>query len=108
MEEGNNAETIMLPLEEIFSVRWTESRRNQLKKLRGKTSLASLAQKLNEKGVSVSRQYLYRLETDAEVRGISPDLLLGLCSVLEVSMSKLLCLKSQKIVQLGVDMTTKS
>lgn len=103
MEKLSDKEIIMLPLSEIISIRWTEERQRQLRRVRGETKLAELARKLAAVGVSVSRQYLHRLETDPEVRGASPELIQGLCQVLDVSLSELLCLDSQKIVQLGVD-----
>jgi hypothetical protein len=43
------------------------------------------------------------METELEVKGATPDLITGLCKVFGCSLAELLCLKSTKIVQLGVD-----
>jgi hypothetical protein len=65
--------------------------------------LSDLARNLADKGVQVSRQYLYRMESDPNVRGAAPELLIALSNVLGVSLSELLCLNCQNITQLGVD-----
>lgn len=93
----------MLPLTEISSIRWTDERRERLRELRKDMKLSDLARKLANDGVMVSRQYLYRMETDPNVRGATPELLVALSTVLGVSLSELLCLNSQSIVHLGVD-----
>lgn len=103
MAEAHQPEIIMLPLTEIASIRWTDERRERLRELRKDMKLSDLARKLAENGVSVSRQYLHRMETDPEVKGATPELVMGLSSVLGVPLSELLCLNSQKIMQLGVD-----
>lgn len=103
MENTDIKKIVMLPLSEILSVRWTEARQRQLRRLRGDVKLTELARKLAEAGVPVSRQYLHRMETDPEVKGASPELIQGLCQVLDVSFPELLCLESQRILQLGVD-----
>jgi|GEM_PF-5605771 len=103
MTEAHQPEIIMLPLTEISSIRWTDERRTRLKELRKDMKLSELARKLASKGISVSRQYLQRMESDPDVRGANPELLVALAEVLEVSLAELLCLNSQKIMQLGVD-----
>ncbi|MDF0552206.1 helix-turn-helix transcriptional regulator [Kamptonema sp. UHCC 0994] len=95
-------EIVMMPLSEILSIRWTEERRKRLKELRKEypLTLSELNRRLSQQGVTVSRQYLSRMELDPEVKGISPELAKGLCGVLEVPLPELLCLNSQKIVQI--------
>jgi transcriptional regulator with XRE-family HTH domain len=103
MTDAHQPEIIMLPLTEVSSIRWTDERRERLRELRKDMKLSDLARELANKGVSVSRQYLYRMESDPNVRGATPELLVALSNVLGVSLSELLCLNSQNIVQLGVD-----
>lgn len=103
MADAHQPEIIMLPLTEISSIRWTDERRKRLRELRRDMKLSDLARKLANKGVAVSRQYLHRMEADPDVRGATPELLIGLSEVLEVPLSELLCLNSQNITQLGVD-----
>lgn len=93
-------EVVMLPLSEVLAVKWTDARRRKLKELRGDVPLAELARRLSKIGVTVSRQYLDRMEKDADVKGASPELLLGICQVLGVDVAQLLCLNQTKIVQL--------
>jgi DNA-binding Xre family transcriptional regulator len=96
-------EVVMIPLSEVGSIRWTEQRSRKLRSLRGNMPLVSLSQKLKEHNVDISRQYLNKMETELEVKGATPDLITGLCKVFGCSLAELLCLKSTKIVQLGVD-----
>jgi transcriptional regulator with XRE-family HTH domain len=103
MRSGNtDKEVVMLPMSEILSIKWTEERRQRMRELRGDMTLVELAKKLEDNGVTVSRQYLHRMETDSKVRGASPELVWGLCKVFNVSEAELLCLNSQKIIHLGV------
>lgn len=102
-ESLKDKEIIMLPLTEVLAVRWTSERRQKLRELRGDMPLTELARRLKEGGVSVSRQYLDRMETDDRVKGATPELLEGLSLALGVEIAQLLCLKQSKVVQLGVD-----
>lgn len=101
--EEEEGEIIFIPISEVRSILWSGKRANKLKHLRGDIKIPRLAEILKEKGVEISRQYLARLENDPEVRGISPELALGLCGVLGVPLSELLCLRAQKIIQLVSD-----
>lgn len=94
---------IMLPMSEVLSIKWTAERRSRLRELRGNIALVELAKKLSETGVSISRQYLYKLETDEDVKGISPEIVEGLAITLGVTVTELLCLDSQLIVLPGID-----
>ncbi|WP_224095449.1 helix-turn-helix domain-containing protein [Nostoc sp. MS1] len=96
-------EVVMLPLSEVGSIKWTQHRGQKMRLLRGNLTLVALAKKLAEHEIEISRQYLNRMETDPEVKGASPELVMGLCKVLNCSLAELLCLKETKIVQLGVD-----
>ncbi|WP_257236218.1 XRE family transcriptional regulator [Nostoc sp. 'Peltigera malacea cyanobiont' DB3992] len=96
-------EVVMIPLSEVGSIRWTEQRSQKLRSLRGDMPLVSLSQKLKEHGVDISRQYLNKMETELEVKGATPELIVGLCKVFGCSLAELLCLKSTKIMQLRVD-----
>jgi len=97
-----NKEIVMLPMSEILSIKWTDERRQRLRELRGSMTLVELAKRLDSNGIKVSRQYLHKMETDSEVRGASPEIVQGLCAVFNVSAADLLCLNSQKILQIGV------
>jgi DNA-binding Xre family transcriptional regulator len=85
----------MIPLEDVLSVRWTEEKRKNLQKARGRLSLAELSQRLISLNVSVSRQYLHRMEIDPDVKGVSFELIKALCAVLDVSLEEILCLDCQ-------------
>lgn len=84
----------MIPLEDVLSVRWTEEKRKKLQKARGGLSLAELSQRLVALNVSVSRQYLHRMENDPSIKGASFGVIEALCSVLEISLEDILCLNS--------------
>ena len=96
--ELHKKQIIMLPMSEVLSIRWTGDRRAKLRQLRGETALADLARKLNDIGVTISRQYLHRLEIDEEVKGVSTEVVEGLATVLGVTITDLLCLDSRLIV----------
>lgn len=96
-------EVVMIPLTEVGSIKWTEQRSRKLRSLRGDMPLVSLSKKLKEHGVDISRQYLNKMETELEVKGATPEMIVGLCKVFGCSLAELLCLKSTNIVQLGVD-----
>ena len=98
-----NNEVIMLPLSEITSIKWTIERGRNLKSLRGQMSLQDLAERVGICGYKVSRQYLNRLESDPTIKGASPEMLRAICEALGVSLSTLLNLPYQKILQLGGD-----
>ena len=103
MKSGNtDKEVVMLPMSEILSIKWTEERRRRIRELRGDMTLVELAKKLDSNGIKVSRQYLHKMETDSDVRGASPELVQGLCAVFNVTEADLLCLNSQRILQIGV------
>jgi DNA-binding Xre family transcriptional regulator len=96
-------EVVMLPLTEVGSIRWTKERGQKMRSLRGDLPLVTLSKKLAEHDVDMSRQYLNRMETFTDVKSASPELVTGLCKVFGCTLAELLCLKSTKIVQLGVD-----
>lgn len=89
---------IMLPMSEVLSVRWNEQRSRKLRSLRGEMALADLARKLNDIGITISRQYLHKLETDDEVKGVSTEIIEGLSTVLGVTVTDLMCLDSRLIL----------
>jgi transcriptional regulator with XRE-family HTH domain len=95
---------IMLPMSEILSIKWTPERRAKLRELRGNMTLVELAKKLNESGIEISRQYLHKLETNEEVKGISPEIAEGITIVLGTTLTELLCLDYRLIVLPGIDM----
>jgi DNA-binding Xre family transcriptional regulator len=96
-------EVVMLPLSEVGSVKWTEERGRKMRLLRGDMPLVTLSRKLAESDVQISRQYLNRMEINSDVKNASPEYITGLCKVFGCTLAELLCLKSTKIVQLGVD-----
>jgi len=96
--EIHKKQIIMLPMSEVMSIRWTGDRRIKLRQLRGEMALADLARKLNDIGVTISRQYLHRLETDEEVKGVSTEIIEGLATVLGVTVTDLLCLDSRLVM----------
>jgi DNA-binding Xre family transcriptional regulator len=96
-------EVVMLPLSEVGSIVWTDARGHKMRELRGDMPLVTLSKKLAELKVDISRQYLNRMETNTDVKNASPELVTGLCKVFDCTLAELLCLKSTKIVQLGVD-----
>ena len=95
--QAQKKEIIMLPMSEVLSIKWTAKRRAKLRELRGEMPLTEFTRKLNEHGITISRQYLYRLETDDEVKGISPEIIEGISTVLGVTTIDLLCLDSRII-----------
>ena len=97
-------EIIVLPMNEVLSIKWTVERRKKLCRLRGSMPLTDLARKLSETGVSISRQYLYKLEGDEDVKGISPEIIEGLAIVLGVTVTELLCLDCRLIMLPSTDM----
>ena len=96
--ELHKKQIIMLPISEVLSIKWTGDRRAKLRQLRGEMALADLARKLKHKGVTISRQYLHRLETDEEVKGVSTEIVEGLATVLGVTLTDMLCLDSRLIM----------
>jgi DNA-binding Xre family transcriptional regulator len=88
-------ETIMLPLSEVLTVKWSAQRRNNLRSLRGQISLMDLAKRVNDLGVTISRPYLHRLENDPEVKGISAELLQAIAQALDISIGDLLGLEEK-------------
>ncbi|MBW4508285.1 MAG: helix-turn-helix transcriptional regulator [Scytonematopsis contorta HA4267-MV1] len=93
----------MLPMSEVLSIKWTPERRSKLREIRGRIPLVDIASRLNEVGVEISRQYLYKIETSDDVKGVSPEIIEGLAIVLGVSVTELLCLDSRLIVLPRVD-----
>jgi DNA-binding Xre family transcriptional regulator len=93
----------MLPMSEILSIKWSTQRGSRLRQMRGEIALADLARKLNDEGIVISRQYLHRLETDEEVKGVSTEIIEGLSIVLGVTVTDLLCLDSRLVVLSWVD-----
>jgi DNA-binding Xre family transcriptional regulator len=96
-------EVVMLPLTEIGSIKWTTARGQKMRELRGDIPLLNLSKRLTEFEVDISRQYLHRMETNTDVKNASPEVLTALCKIFGCTLADLLCLKSTKIVQLGVD-----
>ncbi|WP_341530285.1 helix-turn-helix transcriptional regulator [Nostoc sp. UHCC 0302] len=96
-------EIVMLPLTEVGSIRWTTARGQKVRELRGDIPLMALSKRLAEFEVDISRQYLNRMETNTDVKNASPELITALCKVFGCTLAELLCLKSTKIVQLGID-----
>jgi len=97
--------TITIAIEHIMSIRWTKQRAQNLRSVR---SLNELSQEkvsllLEQQGIRVSRQYLNRMESGAGVKGVSPEILRGLCETLRVTMPEILCLESKEILCFGVD-----
>jgi DNA-binding Xre family transcriptional regulator len=101
--QEEQSEVVMLPLSEVGSIRWTDARGQKMRELRGDIPLMALSKRLTEFDVDISRQYLNRMETNTDVKNASPELVSGLCQVFGCTLAELLCLKSTKIVQLGVD-----
>ncbi len=89
---------IMLPMSEVLSIRWTKDRQAKLHQLRGELAYADLARKLNDAGITISRQYLHRLENDEDVKGVSTEVIEGLATVLGVTVTDLLCLDSRLVL----------
>ncbi|MDZ8034061.1 helix-turn-helix transcriptional regulator [Nostoc sp. DedSLP04] len=96
-------EVVMLPLTEVGSIKWTAARGQKMRELRGDIPLLNLSKRLTEFEVDISRQYLNRMETNTDVKNASPEVLTALCKIFGCTLAELLCLKSTKIVQLGVD-----
>lgn len=96
-------EVVMLPLSEVGSIKWTQQRGQKMRLLRGDLPLVTLSKRLAEHNVEISRQYLNRMEIEADVKTASPELVMGLCKVFNCSLAELLCLNETKIVQLWVD-----
>lgn len=96
-------EVMMLPLTEVGSIKWTTVRGQKMRELRGDIPLMALSKRLTEFEVDISRQYLNRMETNTDVKNASPELITALCQVFGCTLAELLCLKSTKIVQLGID-----
>jgi DNA-binding Xre family transcriptional regulator len=96
-------EVVMIPLTEVGSIKWTDARGQKMHELRGDIPLMALAKRLTEFEVDISRQYLNRMETNTDVKNVSPELITALCKVFGCTLAELLCLKSTKIVQLGID-----
>lgn len=97
--------TIAIEIEHIMSIRWTKQRAQNLRSVR---SLRDLSQEkvsllLEQQGIRVSRQYLNRMELGAGVKGVSPQILRGLCEALGVTLPEILCLNSEKNLYSEVD-----
>ncbi|WP_375504082.1 helix-turn-helix domain-containing protein [uncultured Nostoc sp.] len=97
------SEVVMLPLSEVGSIRWTDTRGHKMRALRGDMPLVTLSKRLTEFEVDISRQYLNRMETNTDVKNASPKVITALCQVFGCTLAELLCLKSTLIVQLGID-----
>ncbi|WP_341532143.1 helix-turn-helix transcriptional regulator (plasmid) [Nostoc sp. UHCC 0302] len=103
ISQEEQPEVTMIPLTEVGSIKWTDARGQKMRELRGDIPLMALAKRLTEFEVDISRQYLNRIETNTEVKNVSPELITALCQVFGCTLAELLCLKSTKIVQLGID-----
>jgi transcriptional regulator with XRE-family HTH domain len=97
-------EILMLPMSEVRVVKWNAERRTKLRELRGSMTLVDLTRKLSDAGIYISRQYLYKLQSDKDVKGISPEIIEGLAIVLGVTVTELLCLDCRLIMLPSTDM----
>lgn len=59
---NSKKEVLMIDIEHIATLRWTEEQASKLLFLRGKMSRRELAEKTEELGTGIARQYIQQLE----------------------------------------------
>jgi transcriptional regulator with XRE-family HTH domain len=102
MQTSNN---VAISFDRVLSLKWSIAQGQNLYSIREKQNMSPLdvCRKLKQYDVSLSRQYLRRIESDPKVLGVTPEVVQGLCQVFGIDIGDLLCMESRSMIFLGVD-----
>ena len=77
----NDKTKLMISLDSVDRLKWTPEHGKRLQSLRGKIPMRTLADKVNNNGVTCTYQYIHKLEA-GKAEAVSTDLVLAICNAL--------------------------
>ncbi len=92
---NSNKEVIMIDVEHIATLKWTEDQAQKLLAMRGKMSRRQLEEKTEELGLKVAHQYIQQLEQPhlftkrlkSDTLTVSVEVIKILCAALETNIT---------------------
>ncbi|WP_375491191.1 helix-turn-helix domain-containing protein [uncultured Nostoc sp.] len=78
----------MISLDCVDRLKWSPELGSRLQSLRGDITMRTLADKVNNSGVTCTYQYIHKLEV-GKAEAVSTELILAICNALDVDFKRL-------------------
>lgn len=84
----NNKSKLMVSLNQVNQLKWSSEKGRLLSKLRGKTPIRTLAEKVGNNGISCSYQYIQKMES-GKAESVSTEVIIAICNSLDIDFKQL-------------------
>jgi len=84
----NDKSKLMISLDSVDRLKWSYELGKRLQFLRGNIPMRTLADKVNNNGVTCTYQYIHKLEV-GKAEAVSTDLILAICNALDADFKQL-------------------